>query len=253
MRNVLKSLQLDSILAACDPSPGMRILDFGCGVGQLAAALAERGAIVIGADIAPSVTDNRVPPELMSRLRFVQESTPSAFTETFDCVLMSDVINMLPDVTQTLRECLPILASDGRLVIAQGLGRPKLRESYSSGWLSHPGVRPLLPKRVQTWTAYEESLQVSFGNPQRRFLSIEEVRSCIHTVNDLVWTESSAGINQATGAAFEMQQWIRVALGLNPVSTWPHILLQVLATYINEIPSVAWPGARIWTGERRVA
>ena len=40
----------DSLIDLLDPQPGERVLDLGCGTGELAAKIAERGATVVGLD-----------------------------------------------------------------------------------------------------------------------------------------------------------------------------------------------------------
>lgn len=44
-----------SLLDALDPQPGERILDLGCGTGELTAAIADRGAAVLGVDGSPDM------------------------------------------------------------------------------------------------------------------------------------------------------------------------------------------------------
>lgn len=52
---------------------GVRVLDAGCGAGQMTAELAARGAFVTAVDISPALVDiarRRLPPEHMARVRF---------------------------------------------------------------------------------------------------------------------------------------------------------------------------------------
>lgn len=46
---------LDAMLAAADPSPGVRVLDLGCGAGHTALAFAARGAEVTGLDLTAAM------------------------------------------------------------------------------------------------------------------------------------------------------------------------------------------------------
>lgn len=47
--------QVDFVWRACGLAPGMRVLDVGCGFGRHAAALAARGAEVVGIDLSPAM------------------------------------------------------------------------------------------------------------------------------------------------------------------------------------------------------
>lgn len=44
-----------AVLAAADPRPGFRVVDLGCGTGQLSLPLAERGARVLAVDVSPEM------------------------------------------------------------------------------------------------------------------------------------------------------------------------------------------------------
>ncbi len=51
------------LVELCDPRPGERVLDLGCGTGELTAMLASRGAIVTGLDASgASTTSENAPP-----------------------------------------------------------------------------------------------------------------------------------------------------------------------------------------------
>jgi SAM-dependent methyltransferase len=102
--------------------PGVRVLDYGCGVGRLTAALSDRDADVVGVDISPAMlaaARARHP-----RLRFEETGgldLASHGRNAFDLVLMVDV---LPDVvrggyaaaSRLLGEAARVLADGGRLV-----------------------------------------------------------------------------------------------------------------------------------------
>ncbi|MEM9010587.1 MAG: magnesium protoporphyrin IX methyltransferase [Pseudomonadota bacterium] len=72
---------------------GRRILDAGCGVGQLSAELAARGAEVVGVDIAPNLLDvarRRVPHALQARIRFQAGDMLDPGLGDFDHVVAMD-------------------------------------------------------------------------------------------------------------------------------------------------------------------
>ena len=72
---------------------GLRVLDAGCGAGQMTAELAERGALVTAVDISPSlvgIARNRLPANLQARVTFVGGDMLSADLGGFDHVVAMD-------------------------------------------------------------------------------------------------------------------------------------------------------------------
>lgn len=71
---------------------GARVLDAGCGAGQMTAELAARGADVVAVDISPALVDvarRRLAPELADRVRFASGDM-TADHGRFDYVLAMD-------------------------------------------------------------------------------------------------------------------------------------------------------------------
>lgn len=72
---------------------GARILDAGCGAGQMSVELAARGAEVLGIDISPKligIADARMPAELRPRVTFVPGDMLDSSHGAFDAVLAMD-------------------------------------------------------------------------------------------------------------------------------------------------------------------
>lgn len=80
---------------------GARILDAGCGAGQMAVALAERGAEVIAVDISPRLLDvarDRTPAALRDRIEFVSLDMSDPALGCFDHVVaMDSLIHYRPE------------------------------------------------------------------------------------------------------------------------------------------------------------
>ncbi len=76
-----------------DDLSGARVLDAGCGTGQMAAALAARGAEVVAADISPALIDiaaRRLPEAHRARVRFVAGDMLADDLGDFDHVVAMD-------------------------------------------------------------------------------------------------------------------------------------------------------------------
>ncbi len=72
---------------------GARVLDAGCGPGQLSEALALRGATVVGVDISPSLIDvarQRIAPEVAHKVAFQTGDMLSVDLGRFDHVVAMD-------------------------------------------------------------------------------------------------------------------------------------------------------------------
>lgn len=87
--------EMRAILLSRLPSDltGQRVLDAGCGVGQLSAALAERGADVVGIDISPNLLEvarDRTPASLLPSIRFKAGDMLDAAWGEFDYVVAMD-------------------------------------------------------------------------------------------------------------------------------------------------------------------
>ena len=72
---------------------GARVLDAGCGAGQMTAELAARGAEVVAVDISPAllqIAARRLPAELAPRVRFVAGDMTDANLGPYDFALAMD-------------------------------------------------------------------------------------------------------------------------------------------------------------------
>ena len=108
----------DSLIDLLDPLPGERVLDLGCGTGELAAKISERGATVIGLDADESMVERaraRFP-----HLEFVHGDGHQFSLGRFDCVFSNAALHWLTrprEVSACVRAALRI---GGRFVAEQG-------------------------------------------------------------------------------------------------------------------------------------
>lgn len=103
-RDAMRSALLDRLP---QDMTGLRLLDAGCGVGQLSAEAARRGAAVVAVDIAPNLLDvarTRLPSELAPRVEFLTADMLDPALGRFDFVVAMDSLihYRCPDIASTL-------------------------------------------------------------------------------------------------------------------------------------------------------
>ncbi len=104
--------------ALANVAAGERVLDLGCGAGDLAADLARNGAQVTAADVAQAALDRvgRRHPELARCLIEIDAALP--FDDgAFDTVWSSEVIEHVGDTARWLSEVRRVLAPRGRVLL----------------------------------------------------------------------------------------------------------------------------------------
>jgi SAM-dependent methyltransferase len=108
----------EPLLAAARVGAGTRVLDVGCGHGDLCAAAAARGAIATGVDLAEGMLDaaRAAHPDITFTLGDA-EALPFA-DASFDAVLGAFVVNHLPDPERGAAEMARVVAPGGRVAVA---------------------------------------------------------------------------------------------------------------------------------------
>ena len=152
-----RELDLDRVWDALRLAPGARVLDAGCGSGQFAIALAERGARVTAIDLAPEMirrarghaAERTCGGDIEWRTGDVKHLTePLA---VFDAVFARVLLQFLPDIPGALREMRRVL-KPGRRLLASVPGA--LSPIYRASWMRHlpggdPGHNYLLPWELE--------------------------------------------------------------------------------------------------------
>jgi SAM-dependent methyltransferase len=115
---------------------GVRVLDLGCGTGDLLAELEPSHGI--GIDISPSMIDQakRLNPHLTFRVGDIEDMTVIDGIEgPFDYIVLSDTVGMLDDIETALRQLQPLCGPDTRVVIAyySAIWEPLLKVAEAVG------------------------------------------------------------------------------------------------------------------------
>jgi 2-polyprenyl-3-methyl-5-hydroxy-6-metoxy-1,4-benzoquinol methylase len=114
--------------------PGGRLLEVGCGGGRALRVLEELGWAAEGVDFDPDAVDSARGRGLNVRQGTLGEA---GYPEgRFHAVVMSHVIEHLPDPRELLRECRRILAPDGTLVVITPNARSWGHALFGPHWFS---------------------------------------------------------------------------------------------------------------------
>jgi trans-aconitate methyltransferase len=128
------------LLPLLDARPGWRILDVGCGTGQLTAEIARTGATVLGIDHSPEMIARARSnfPELEFQLA---DATALGFSEEFDAVFSNATLHWVRDARGAARSMACALKPGGRFVAELG-GRGNIRRLLEAlyGALESMGV-----------------------------------------------------------------------------------------------------------------
>jgi ubiquinone/menaquinone biosynthesis C-methylase UbiE len=133
--------------------PGSRVLEVGCGLGDLLATLDVKDSV--GIDISPRIVEEakRRHPDL--DLRVADADRDPLPAGPFDAIILSDAIGLLEDIQVVLERLRPLLAPRGRLIVTyyNFVWEPLLRLAETIGqktawpdqnWLSMNDIENLL-------------------------------------------------------------------------------------------------------------
>jgi trans-aconitate 2-methyltransferase len=116
----------ESLIVLLEAQAGEKILDLGCGSGQLTARIAETGAEVMGVDRSPEmVAEARAN---FPSLRFeIADAANFDFENRFDAIFSNAVLHWVKDAEGSVRSMARSLRVGGRMVVEMG-GKGNVRE-----------------------------------------------------------------------------------------------------------------------------
>ncbi len=120
-----------ALLEIADVRPGMRVLDLGCGSGDLTIPLLDSGAEVAALDISPGmieVAKRRIlafRPEADCRFVAAPAEATGLASESFDLVIGRYILHHL-DIAPVAAELARVLAAGGRAVFLENSGRNRI-------------------------------------------------------------------------------------------------------------------------------
>jgi 2-polyprenyl-3-methyl-5-hydroxy-6-metoxy-1,4-benzoquinol methylase len=149
------------------PAPGMRVLDIGCGRGEVLLACAARGAEVAGIDYAPAAVEISLDTLAAVPGADVRQGDVTRLPwadASFDAVLSGDVIEHLvaADADAMLREARRVLRPGGRLVLHTAPNRLFLDVTWPiARWPLIAAGHGETVRRLEAWVAASKTYHVN--------------------------------------------------------------------------------------------
>ena len=106
-----------AVLDLLDPRPGERILDLGCGDGELTVRLVEAGATVVAVDAADDMVRAA---RALGLDASVADATALPYEDEFDAVFSNAVLHWIPQADEVIASVARALQPGGRFVAEMG-------------------------------------------------------------------------------------------------------------------------------------
>jgi ubiquinone biosynthesis O-methyltransferase len=172
---ITERLESQLILELVGDVGGRRVLDVGCGDGELALELTKRGAVVTGIDASAAMID-------AAKRRATQHNVDITFqvgtaeqlpfsAERFDVVTAITILCFVDDAAPVFREIARVLRPGGRLVIGE-LGK-------WSSWAAARRIRAWLDSRLWRRGLFRTANELR-GLAGQAGLVVESVRGAIY-------------------------------------------------------------------------
>lgn len=109
----------EGILGYLNPQPGERILDLGCGTGDLTKSIADAGAAVIGVDSSSEMISRAR--EKFSEIDFrISDARDLKLNIIFDAIFSNAVLHWIPDQDKIAQQMFTHLRPGGRIAVEFG-------------------------------------------------------------------------------------------------------------------------------------
>lgn len=164
---VRHSAAYGQLMGLLEPLEGKRILELGCGLGELSVWLAKRGARVTAVDLGPDlVVAARVLAKVNGvdcEFRVGNIARLPFDTATYDVIVGWAILHHLTeaDVVETIRECHRVLKAGGLVVFEEPVENSAvfdfIQNLFPAGQQGSPYYRPSILRR-KAWASYVKAI-----------------------------------------------------------------------------------------------
>ena len=134
-----------------NPQPDERILDVGCGIGQLTVQIAESGADVVGVDSSAAMIEEaqRLHPGIDFQ---VGDANDLSFAKPFDAIFSNAALHWVQEPTKVATSLSRCVKTGGRLVVEfGGHGHVVVRRRCILGLAARVYVDTPAPRQARGW------------------------------------------------------------------------------------------------------
>ena len=146
----------ENVIEWLDPQKGEKILDIGCGTGQLTNKIHGTGAIVTGIDASQEMI--RKAEENYSDIKFfVKDATDFSFDSKFDAVFSNATLHWINKQKETLQCIYNVLKKGGRFVFEMG-GKHNIESIHNAikKAMKEEGVEDKIPDHLNYFPSVAE-------------------------------------------------------------------------------------------------
>ncbi len=176
------------------PQSAIRILDIGCGKGNIALALSRLGYAVTGVDFdAVSIAEaKRTAVDFSLTARFVTGSFDALADQQFDVIIASEVLEHQKDPASFLADVQSHLSSVGLLLLSVPNG--KSLEERIRRFTTHTKTGKAIKVGIKGRVRHEE-IQSEAGHPHELFFSLKDWQeSLMKSGWRMMWVDSAAAL-----------------------------------------------------------
>ncbi len=185
------------------PLDGRRVLDVGCGGGILAEAMAKKGAVVKGIDLAEKPLKVAALHKLESGVAVDYECVSAedlALREpgSFDVVTCMEMLEHVPDPASTVRACAALVRPGGKLFFSTINRNPK---SYLFAVIGAEYVLRLLPRGTHDYAKFVKPSELARFCRDARLDSGELIGMSYNPLSGRYWLDGDTSVNYLMQAA----------------------------------------------------
>lgn len=186
-----------------------KILDFGCGSGFLTVELYRAGAKACGLDVHRMQSHNALKDCYGIDVTIVDSGVKTPYESGFfDKIIASEVLAVIESSDQFLRELHRILKPEGQLFIINGFGPFYIKKIYAEKKLLYIFLKIIFKSRFpKTYEDYVISLNKSFGNAKKDFLTLEYIQNCLKS-HDYEILEVNPTMKKSTSNRISLFQFL---------------------------------------------